>query len=56
MTARDPEGLEARQSFGVTVPNSGPEDTGTIADHTINVGETFSVDLFPFFTDATGTR
>ena len=56
VTARDPDGLEARQSFGVTVPNSGPEDTGTIADHTINVGETFSVDVFPFFTDADGDQ
>ena len=54
VVARDPGGLEARQSFGVTVPNSGPEDTGTIPDHTLNVGETFSVDLYPYFTDADG--
>ncbi|MCZ0933583.1 MAG: Ig-like domain-containing protein [Gemmatimonadetes bacterium] len=54
VVARDPGGLEARQSFGVTVPNSGPEDTGTIPDRTLNVGETFSVDLHPYFTDADG--
>ena len=54
IVARDPDGLEARQSFGVTVPNSAPEDTGTIADHTINVGETFAVDLFPYFEDPDG--
>ncbi|WP_423929172.1 Ig-like domain-containing protein [Candidatus Palauibacter sp.] len=54
VVARDPGGLEARQSFGVTVPNSDPEDVGTIPDHTLNVGETFSVDLHPYFTDADG--
>ncbi|WP_420464386.1 Ig-like domain-containing protein [Candidatus Palauibacter sp.] len=54
VVARDPGGLEARQSFGVTVPNSGPDETGTIPDHTLNVGETFSVDLHPYFTDADG--
>jgi len=54
VVARDPGGLEARQSFGVTVPNSGPEDTGSIPDGTVNVGETYSVDLFSYFTDADG--
>ncbi|WP_420448367.1 Ig-like domain-containing protein [Candidatus Palauibacter sp.] len=54
VVARDPGGLEARQSFGVTVPNSEPEDVGTIPDHTLNVGETFSVDLHPYFTDPDG--
>ncbi len=54
VVARDPGGLEARQSFGVTVPNSGPEDTGTIPDRTLNVGETYFVDLHSYFTDADG--
>ena len=54
IVARDPDGLEARQSFGVTVPNSAPDDVGEIPDETINVGETFAVDLFPYFTDPDG--
>ncbi|MDE2980754.1 MAG: hypothetical protein OXU74_06105 [Gemmatimonadota bacterium] len=54
IVARDPEGLEARQSFGVTVPNSAPDDVGEIPQDTINVGETWSVDLFPYFTDPDG--
>ncbi|MCY4574855.1 MAG: hypothetical protein OXF01_18935 [Gemmatimonadetes bacterium] len=54
IVARDSDGLEARQSFGVTVPNSAPEDVGEIPDDTINVGETFAVDLFPYFTDPDG--
>ena len=53
-TARDPGGLEARQSFEVTVPNSAPEDVGEIPEHAVNVGETFAVDLFPYFSDADG--
>ena len=54
IVARDPDGLEARQSFGVTVPNSAPDDVGEIPDETINVGETFAVDLFPYFEDPDG--
>ena len=54
IVARDPDGLEARQSFGVTVPNSAPDDVGEIPDDTINVGETFAVDLFPYFSDPDG--
>ncbi len=54
IVARDPGGLEARQSFAVTVPNSGPKDTGDIPEHSLNVGETWSVDLVPYFTDADG--
>ncbi|MDE0605167.1 MAG: Ig-like domain-containing protein [bacterium] len=54
IVARDPEGLEARQSFGVTVPNSAPEEVGEIPEETIDVGETYSVDLFSYFTDPDG--
>ncbi|WP_420635815.1 Ig-like domain-containing protein [Candidatus Palauibacter sp.] len=54
IVARDPGGLEARQSFGVTVPNSEPEEVGSLPEFTLNVGETFSVDLHPYFTDPDG--
>ena len=54
VVARDPGGLEARQSFGVTVPNSEPEEVGSLPEFTLNVGETTSIDLHPYFTDADG--
>ena len=54
VVARDPGGLEARQSFGVTVPNSEPEEVGSIPESTLNVGETISIDLHPYFTDPDG--
>ena len=54
VVARDPGGLEARQSFGVTVPNSEPEEVGSIPEFTLNVGETTSIDLHPYFTDSDG--
>ena len=54
VVARDPGGLEARQSFGVTVPNSEPEEVGSIPEFTLNVGETTSIDLHPYFTDPDG--
>ncbi len=54
VVARDPGGLEARQSFGVTVPNSEPEEVGSIPEFTLNVGETTSIDLHPYFADPDG--
>ena len=54
VVARDPGGLEARQSFNAKVPNSAPDDVGDIPDGTLNVGETLSLDLFPYFTDPDG--
>ncbi len=54
VVARDEGGLEARQAFSATVPNSAPEDVGDIPDGTMNVGETVSIDLFPYFTDPDG--
>ena len=54
VVARDPGGLEARQSFGVTVPNSEPEEVGSIPEFTLDVGETTSIDLHPYFTDPDG--
>lgn len=54
VVARDPGGLEARQSFGVTVPNSEPEEAGSLPEFALNVGETTSIDLHPYFSDPDG--
>ena len=54
VVARDPGGLEARQLFGVTVPNSEPEEVGSIPEFTLDVGETTSIDLHSYFTDPDG--
>ena len=56
VTARDPDGLTARQRFDVTVleSNQVPEPVGTIPDRTIEAGEEFSVDVEPYFTDPDG--
>ena len=54
VTASDPSGLEAAQSFDVTVPNSGPEGTGTLPDLELATGEAATVDVSPHFTDPDG--
>ena len=54
VTARDPAGLEARQSYGITVPNTEPDAVGDIPYDTLNVGETVSLDLDPYFSDPDG--
>ena len=54
VTARDPQGLTARQSFQVTVPNRGPEPAGTIPAQTVFAGETASVDVSAYFRDPDG--
>lgn len=54
VTARDPQGLTAHQSFQVTVPNRGPEATGTIPAQTVSVGEAVSVDVAVHFRDPDG--
>ena len=55
VTARDPGGLEARQSFQVSVPNAAPEAVGDIPRDTVNVGETTAaVDLSDYFEDPDG--
>ena len=56
VTASDPDGLEATQQFMVEVANGAPEAVGSIADSTINVGETFTVDLSSYFTDPDGDQ
>ena len=54
VTARDPGGLEAKQSFQVTVPNRPPEPLGTIPTQSIATGETVSLDASAYFTDPDG--
>ena len=54
VTARDGEGLAAEQRFEVTVPNREPEAIGTPPHRTLEVGETASVDVSPFFRDPDG--
>ena len=52
LTAKDPGGLSATQSFSVKV-NKGPEANGTIPDGSITFGGTgYNVDVSSYFTDA----
>ncbi len=50
----DTEGLTARQSFAVTVPNRSPAAADTIPDLTLHKRETARLDLIPYFTDPDG--
>ena len=56
VTARDPDGLTAAQSFGVTVetPNRAPEPVGTIPNQTVNAGSTVTLDVSGYFRDPDG--
>ena len=45
MTARDPDGGEARQSFNVTIPNRAPTTVGEIEPQELFVGDTVTVDV-----------
>ena len=54
VTATDPGGLTATQTFQFTVPNRDPETVGTIPDQTVEVDETVTVDLSPYFEDPDG--
>ena len=54
VTATDPGGLTATQTFQSTVPNRDPEPVGTIPDQTVEVDETVTVDLSPYFEDPDG--
>ncbi len=51
VTARDTAGLEAGQSFGVTIPNRAPVAVGGISDREVHVGDTVVVDVAAYFTD-----
>ena len=56
VTATDPGGLSAEQTFTVTVepPNEPPDTVGTIPDDTIEVGESGSVHASSYFNDPEG--
>ena len=54
VTATDPGGLTATQMLEATVPNQAPEPVGSIPDHTVDVGQTATLDVSPYFTDADG--
>ncbi len=61
VTARDPAGLTATQSFRVTGerrPNRAPESSGSIPDQTLKFdeNETANIDLDRYFTDPDGDR
>lgn len=51
VTATDPGGLSATQSFMVTVPNRGPEARGEIPAVTLEAGNTITLDVSAYFTD-----
>ena len=56
MTARDPGGLTATQTFSVNVQqsNRSPEATGRTPDHTVIVGRLVTIDVTRFFSDPDG--
>ncbi|MXW09710.1 MAG: hypothetical protein F4X47_10000 [Gammaproteobacteria bacterium] len=54
VTAADPDGLTAAQSFTVTVPNRPPAATDTIPSRTLYKSEADTVDLTDHFSDPDG--
>ena len=54
VTATDPGGLAAVQSFAVTVPNRAPEPVGSMPARTVEVGETVTQELASYFRDPDG--
>ena len=54
VTARDPAGLTASQTFAVTVRNRPPVAVGAVPDQTVSSGETLDVDMSAYFTDPDG--
>ena len=54
VTATDPGGLSATQTFQATVPNRPPAAVGTIPEETVEVGEAVTVDLSSYFEDPDG--
>ena len=54
VTARDPHRLAAEQTFGVTVPNRGPEAVGAIPDREVHVGDSAKIDAAAHFTEPDG--
>ena len=54
LTARDPGGLSATQTFSATVPNRSPEAVGQIDDVETFVGESVEIELEGYFSDPDG--
>ena len=54
VTATDPRGLTATQTLEATVPNRAPEARGSLPDQTVQAGQTATLDVSPYFTDADG--
>ncbi len=54
VTATDPDGLSAQQSFPVTVPNRAPQIAGNISDLELFTGNTVEIDISAFFSDPDG--
>ncbi len=54
VTATDPGGLEAAQSFSVTIPNRSPRLADTLPDVEVGAGEMVTLDMTAHFTDPDG--
>ncbi len=54
VTATDPGGLTAMQTLEATVPNRVPEPVGSLPAQTVQAGQTATLDVSPYFTDADG--
>ena len=54
VTATDPGGLTAQQSFAVNVPNRAPETAGNISDLELFTGDTAEIDVSAYFNDPDG--
>ena len=54
VTASDPGGLKADQSFQVMVPNRAPQSRGTMPSITVPVGRTETVDASSYFVEPDG--
>ena len=54
MTATDPGGLKAQQSFRVMVPNRPPSAVGTIEDRELMAGDTTLLDASAYFSEPDG--
>ena len=54
MTATDPGGLQAQQSFRVMVPNRPPAAVGTIEDRELMAGDSTLLDVSAYFSEPDG--
>ena len=54
VTATDPGGLSAGQTFEASVPNQGPEAVGSVEDRQLEVGDSIAIGVSALFTDPEG--